>query len=181
MYQLMNSNDIQSALEALYEDEGLTDNLTDAPAKTLLAWAETQIKAGVEPKTVRTAARAANREDLADTTAVLAAANTALGAVAQPVVLTSHVQAAPEQTAETASQTAIAPEPTSETNADANGSSALTAALVAGVTKARQTLAELPVSSADPTTKPSAQRPKSKPPITAPRRRSWWQRLLRRS
>ena len=176
----MNANDIQSALEALYEDEGLTDNLTDAPAKALLAWAETQIKAGVEPKTVRTAARAANREDLADTTAVLAAANTALGATAQPLVLTSHLQAASEQTAETASQTAIAPEPTSETNADANGSSALTAALVAGVTKARQTLAELPVSSADPP-KPISQRPKSKPPIAAPRRRSWWQRLLRRS
>ena len=154
----MNANDIQSALEALYEDEGLTDNLTDAPAQALLAWAETQIKAGVEPKTVRTAARAANREDLADTTAVLAAAKTAA----------------------TASQTATAPEPTSETNADANGSSGLTSALVAGLTKARQTLAELPVSSADPP-KPISQSPKSKPPIAAPRRRSWWQRLLRRS
>ena len=168
MYQLMNSNDIQSALEALYEDEGLTDNLTDAPAKALLAWAETQIKAGVEPKTVRTAARAANREDLADTTAVLAAANTALGAMAQPVLVVAQLQAAPEPT----SETPTAPE---------NSQSALTAALVAGVTKARQTLAELPVSSADPTTKPSAQRPKSKPPITAPRRRPWWQRWLRRS
>ena len=164
----MNANDIQSALEALYEDEGLTDNLTDAPAKALLAWAETQIKAGVEPKTVRTAARAANREDLADTTAVLAAANTALGAMAQSVLVVAQLQAAPEPT----SETPTAPE---------NSQSSLAAALVAGVTKARQTLAELPTPSADPTTEPSAQRPKSTPPITAPRRRPWWQRWLRRS
>jgi len=163
----MNSNDIQSALEALYDDEGLTDNLTDAPAKSLLAWAETQIKAGVEPKTVRTAARAANREDLADTTAVLAAANTALGATAQPVLAVAQLQAAPEPT----SETPTAPE---------NSQSSLAAALVVGVTKVRQPLAELPAPSADPP-KPISQRPKSKPPIAAPRRRPWWQRLLRRS
>src|SRR5687768_13117119 len=76
------STTIDSALEALYEDDGLTDNLTDGPAKALLAWAESQIKAGTDPQQVRKAVRAANREDLDESAAAVAAASAALGVAA---------------------------------------------------------------------------------------------------
>lgn len=102
------SNDIQSALEALAEDEGLTDNLTDAPAQALLGWAETQIKAGLDPKMVRQAVRAANRDTLDSAATVLAAAIAALeqagrtanqpvsATVNTPTGVTMVVQPAPE-------------------------------------------------------------------------------------
>ncbi len=74
------SDEIQSNLEALSEDEGLTDNLTDEPARALLAWAEQHIKAGLDLPSVRRAVRAANRDEIASPEAAVAAASAALGA-----------------------------------------------------------------------------------------------------
>src|SRR6476469_797365 len=96
------STNIDAALEALYEDDGLTDNLTDGPAKAVLAWAETQIKAGLAPQQVRNAVRAANREELDESAAAVAAASAALGVAAE--------SASPATAAESASPaTAAAP------------------------------------------------------------------------
>ena len=74
------ADDQQAALEALYENEGLTDNLTDPLAKALLAWAESQIRGGAEPKAVQRAMRAANSDEHASAADVLGAAAAALGA-----------------------------------------------------------------------------------------------------
>ncbi len=52
---------IRNAIERLYQDESLTADVDDAPAKVLLGWGEGQIRAGWPEEEVRQAVRALNR------------------------------------------------------------------------------------------------------------------------
>lgn len=54
------SSEQKSSLERLYENESLTDNLTDADAKAVLQWAQQQIIADTDGDLVRAAVNAAN-------------------------------------------------------------------------------------------------------------------------
>ncbi len=86
------TDEIQSNLEALSEDEGLTDNLTDEPARALLNWAAQQIQAGLDLPSVRRAVRAANRDEIASPEAAVAAASAALGAGGSAAAATPPAQ-----------------------------------------------------------------------------------------
>lgn len=84
-----------AALERLREHESLTDNLTDAPAKALLNWAEQQILRGVPADSVFAAVRAANRSAAQSDESALAVAQAALEKVetpAQPASTTPEQQ-----------------------------------------------------------------------------------------
>lgn len=75
---------LQAAIERLYEDEALRDNLTDDVAQPLLAWAEQQITAGVAPDRVVAALRAANRSATETAEAALLIAKNTLNNAATP-------------------------------------------------------------------------------------------------
>jgi hypothetical protein len=138
------SDDIQSNLEALSEDEGLTDNLTDAPAKAVLAWAEQQIKAGHELPDVRRAARAANRDTFDSPEAAIAAASAALGAGAS---------AANPPAASSAATVSAAAKPPAASPAAAASPPTLTAAvesgIAAGIAQAEQAAATITAAAPD--------------------------------
>ncbi|MBN1484815.1 MAG: hypothetical protein JXA37_08845 [Chloroflexia bacterium] len=50
---LEKSANMEEAIVRLYEDESLTEDVSDAPARTLLSWGEEQIKAAQDPANVR--------------------------------------------------------------------------------------------------------------------------------
>lgn len=66
--------EIQARIERLYENESLTDNLTDTDAKALLQWAEAQLRGNTNESVVTAAVSFANSSGGADTSALLAQA-----------------------------------------------------------------------------------------------------------
>lgn len=70
--------EIQARIERLYENESLTDNLGDAGAKALLGWAEAQLRENTNEAMVIAAVSFANTNAGADTSALLAQAQTFL-------------------------------------------------------------------------------------------------------
>lgn len=70
--------EIQARIERLYENESLTDNLSDAGAKALLGWAEAQLRENTNEAMVTAAVGFANTSASADTSALLAQAQTFL-------------------------------------------------------------------------------------------------------
>lgn len=68
----------KSAVERLYENEAIIDNLTSDLAQPILEWAEQQILAGVDAEAVVAAVRTANESGAQDATVALAAAQQAL-------------------------------------------------------------------------------------------------------
>src|SRR5438034_10962890 len=76
----------QSAVERLYENEAIIDNLTSDVAQPVLAWAEEQILAGKDAEAVSAAVRSVNQSGAQEAPAALAVAQQALAPVAdQPV------------------------------------------------------------------------------------------------
>ncbi len=72
------SSEQKMALERLYENESLTDNLADADAKALLQWAQKQILDNTDSELVATAVRAANESGEMGVQAVIAQAASVL-------------------------------------------------------------------------------------------------------
>jgi hypothetical protein len=70
--------DLQARIERLYENESLTDNLTDANAKILLRWAEAQLRENTDETLVVAALQTANQSDATASDALLAQAQTFL-------------------------------------------------------------------------------------------------------
>ncbi|CAN5472871.1 hypothetical protein BH10CHL1_BH10CHL1_43520 [soil metagenome] len=68
----------QSAVERLYENEALIDNLIANVAKPVLQWAEKQIMAGIDAEAIYAAVRAANESDAQDAATALAVAQQTL-------------------------------------------------------------------------------------------------------
>lgn len=70
--------DLQARIERLYENESLTDNLTDAAAKTLLHWAEQQLCDNTDETLVVAAVGFANTCESTAPDAILTQAQTFL-------------------------------------------------------------------------------------------------------
>lgn len=66
------------AIERLYENESLTENLTDGDARALLDWAEQQIAANTDDQLVQAAVSAANQSGQAGVQSLLLSANSFL-------------------------------------------------------------------------------------------------------
>jgi hypothetical protein len=97
---LMGPDEKQALIERLYENESLTDNLTDAEAKALLRWAEEQIQHDTADSIVTAAVRAANQSGVEGVQALLAQANAFL-------VQALHAQAVSAARAAASSDTAL--------------------------------------------------------------------------
>jgi hypothetical protein len=93
--------DQQAAVERLYENEAIIDNLTSDVAQPLLQWAEQQILAGAASDAVVAAVGAANQSGAQEAMAALAEAQRTLDAAggaatvddappAEPVRLATH-------------------------------------------------------------------------------------------
>lgn len=70
--------EIQARIERLYENEALTDNLTDGAARTLLHWAEQQLCDNADETLVTAAVSFANSSDSADPHALVVQAQSYL-------------------------------------------------------------------------------------------------------
>ncbi len=68
----------QARIDRLYENESLTDNLTDGDAKALLDWAQKQIVADTDGELVTAAVRAANESGVQGAETLVAQANAML-------------------------------------------------------------------------------------------------------
>ena len=118
--------DPQTLIERLYENESLTDNLTDTDAKALLKWAEKQILASQNSELVTAAVSHANQSGsegvqalLADADIFLAQAlqtrdNETAPAAAQPDDTDHSARDAGQSTTENTMHSAasVAPQPT---------------------------------------------------------------------
>lgn len=93
----------KQAIERLYENESLTENLTDTDARALLSWAQEQIASNADDKLVQAAVSAANNSGEQGAQALLLSADTFL---AQEVAARSNDS--------TATTTSAAPLPTAE-------------------------------------------------------------------
>jgi hypothetical protein len=72
------SSQQKMSIERLYENESLTDNLTDQEAKAVLQWAQQQIASNTDGELVKAAVSAANQSGEQGAQALLAQATTFL-------------------------------------------------------------------------------------------------------